>query len=369
LRHERDELFALIAHDLRNPLNTVSMRTQLLSRSLPEGDHWHELRKHVDVIDAAGRSMELIIDSLLDLASIEAGNMELDASRHDLVPILQAVRVELASAASAKGIHFTVDVPNHALAVRCDRKRIHNVLFSLMQTAIHETPKGGAVTVDARSGHDAVQVSVRDGGSLVGPEFLAQLSNRYYRAPQTRGRAQLGLFVARGIIEAHQGQLSVDSGEQGGNTLSFTLPFAASEFVPARKEQHLVPSASEPRQVLIVDDCHDSADLLATFLSRRGYPVRVAYDGVEALDQLEEQPTPEVVVLDLSLPQIDGFKIAQIARARLGEDARVIALTGLSSNGDGERARRAGCDTVLSKPCPLTQVYAAITSTNPVKVG
>jgi CheY-like chemotaxis protein len=111
------------------------------------------------------------------------------------------------------------------------------------------------------------------------------------------------------------------------------------------------------RQVLVVDDCPDNVELLQTSLSGKGYPVRVAYDGAEALDLIEASPPPEAIVLDLSLPQVDGFDVARMARARLGTEVKIIALTGLGSAQDRDRALRAGCDVVLVKPCPLASLY------------
>jgi signal transduction histidine kinase len=230
MRDQRDALFAIVSHELRNSLGSVSIRADLLDRGLPEGEFWQPLRKHIQVIEAAARNMTHALDGLADVSAIETGTLELAANRHDLGPILDSVRDELVRAASAKGVRIITDRPQHPLVARCDQERVHRVLYTLAQRAVADTPQGGVVALRLRTTYDVVQVTVHNTGPALSGDDLALLRSGSDRAPISGGSARLELFVAKGVVEAHGGRLWAEPTEHG-KALSFTLPFATSQFI------------------------------------------------------------------------------------------------------------------------------------------
>jgi len=222
----RDELLAVVSHDLRNPLLVVLLEAGLLSDRLPEtGDlHVRTMRESVDAIERSTTRMNALIEDLLDLASIEEKSFRLIIQTVESRDLLEDAVADAQPLAAAKRISFVVhldDLPK----IEADPRRISQVFSNLLGNAIKFTPDGGTVTLCARRRDGALSVTIADTGRGIAPEDLAHIFDRYWRPKRSKGGegTGLGLYIARGIVEAHGGRVWAESSPQGA-TFVFTLP-------------------------------------------------------------------------------------------------------------------------------------------------
>lgn len=230
----REDLLAIVSHDLRNPLNVVAMGSTLILRSTLEGDEGQRVRRQAAMIQRAAERMTELIGDLLDAASIEAGRLSAALADHEAVPVLREVVDMLALTASEKSLTLVRDLACDGVVVRCDRPRVMQVLQNLLGNAIKFTPPGGRITVrgrvtegDGPDGARALRCSVEDTGPGIAPEQVPYLFDRYWQASRTsRAGAGLGLYIAKGIVDAHGGKMWVESTPGVGTTFHFTLALA-----------------------------------------------------------------------------------------------------------------------------------------------
>jgi signal transduction histidine kinase len=224
----REEVLAVVSHDLKNPLGSISLSVQLLRRLLPEGEQGERMRNHTRTIEHSVQRMDRLIRDLLDMASIHAGQVKLELGRYAADDLVREGLVLLEPLAIQKRIELRTRLCRERLWVRCDRDRVYQVLSNLVGNALKFTPEGGSVTVEVAPEGDFVRFSVRDTGPGMPAEALPHLFEPFWQARRTaRQGTGLGLFISRGIVEAHGGWLEVDSQEGQGSTFSFTLPRAS----------------------------------------------------------------------------------------------------------------------------------------------
>jgi signal transduction histidine kinase len=224
----REELLALVAHDLRNLAWTITMSATLLAKGRPS----LERRRNAPSVDAIRRAalrMETLLDALRDVGMMDAGFFRVDPNPDDLAPILGEAVAMWRPLAEAKAIRLELDAEPDMPWVALDKERVHQVLGNLVGNAIEHTPDGGDVRLAARLVGREVRVSVKDSGPGIAPSFLPRVFDRYWRKnePNRRGTG-LGLFIARGIVDRLGGRLWVESEAGAGTTFSFTLPLAAT---------------------------------------------------------------------------------------------------------------------------------------------
>jgi len=224
----RDDLLTFVSHDLRNLLSGIHLTTEMLLR----GARGRERRKGWDQLERVRRStqqMQRMIDDLLDVASVEAGRLNIQPGSHDIRRLCEDALGMLASTAMEKGVRLQLELPGGAFAVLCDRQRVLQVLSNLLANAVKFTPLRGTVTLSAQRTAGTVTITVVDTGTGVPAALRDQIFERYWQAEATahKGRG-LGLYIAKGLVEAQGGTLWVDSPQQGGASFSFTLPLAAA---------------------------------------------------------------------------------------------------------------------------------------------
>lgn len=228
----REDLLAVVSHDLRNPLGVVLMRAASIARNLPGDGAAAKARKHaVDIQSAAQRMADLISD-LLDLGSIEAGELKLQLSAEDLGALLSSAADEIQPLAASKGVRIDVSLPPQTWSVRCrcDRRRVSQVLSNLLGNAVKFTPSGGSIHLRSSIEGGMAKIVVLDTGQGVDPAHLSQIFERYYQAPtRERSGVGLGLFIAKGIVTAHGGQIWAESTPGEGSSFYFTLPLAEGD--------------------------------------------------------------------------------------------------------------------------------------------
>lgn len=347
------DFLAMVSHELRNPLNSILLGSELLLKQVPATERRKQGRPQLDRILGAARRMTRLVTDLLDLSSMEAGHLSIQREIQDLREVV-ASALELARPmALDKSIGFELKLPRDPLPADCDRERIVQVLLNLVSNAIKATPKGGVIWIEARTvAADRLICSVRDAGAGFTDEQRRHLFEPYWHAQRTNLHkgVGLGLAIAKGIVAVHGGEIWLETAPGPGSTFSFTLPAPARDLRPARARS---PQASPPperlplihetpelerKTLLIVDDEVDARTLLAEILTAEGYRVVTVGDGEQALSLLrtsDEQPA--LILLDLVMPVMDGWGfLAERAR-----DARLAALPVLLISGQADARKTA----------------------------
>ena len=221
----REEVLAVVSHDLKNPLGSIALSTQLLRRLIPSGEEGERMRNHARTIERSVERMDRLIRDLLDMASIQAGQLKLDQARYEVGELVREGLLLLEPLAIEKRIELRTWLPRERYWVCCDRERVFQVLSNLVGNALKFTPEGGTVTVVVEPEGDFVRFSIQDTGPGIPPEALPHLFEPFWQAKDTaRMGTGLGLTISRGIVETHGGWLEVESAPGLGSTFSFTLP-------------------------------------------------------------------------------------------------------------------------------------------------
>jgi PAS domain S-box-containing protein len=343
----KDAFLAMLGHELRNPLWPITTALELMRRK----DAAAHARERT-IIERQVDHMVRLVDDLLDVSRITRGRVTLERRP---VALAQAVAkaIEMASPLlEARRHRLTTDVPRD-LVVDGDEHRLAQVFGNLLTNAAKYTPPGGAVDVTAAREGARVRVVVRDSGVGIDPELLPHVFDLFTQGTRTIDRTDgglgLGLTIVRSLVDLHGGAVMAASDGPGrGAELVVTLPLLAAAPAPVEP-----PAAAGPvgprRRVLVVDDNRDAADALALILRDAGHEVGVAYDGPQALD-LALDLRPEVALLDLGLPVMDGFELAGRLQARDPAPRLLVAITGYGQDSDRARTAAAGFDEHLVKP-------------------
>lgn len=353
----KDEFLALLAHELRNPLVPIRNAVQLLKlQSEPSLPH---LQQACGLIERQLNHLTRLVDDLLDVARITRGRITLQKSRVDMAScVVQAVEA-IRSLLDEKGHDLTLKLPPFPLQVEADPVRLAQVIENLLHNAAKYTHEGGRVTLTlTQEGQQAV-LTVTDNGIGIPPELLPHIfdcfaySERPLNHPSPQGGLGLGLSLARSLLEMHGGQIGATSpGLDQGSTFTVQLPLAKENPQPTA-----TPGAEEAptvscRRVLVVDDNRDIAHSFETLLGLWGHQVQTAPDGPAAL-KATRTFQPEIILLDIGLPGMDGYEVARHLRAEYGQHIKIFALTGYGQEQDKKRAKEAGFDHHLTKPPPM----------------
>ena len=353
---QKDEFLATLAHELRNPLAPICASAELFkhARSLAP-----ELRAATAILERQARQMTHLVDDLLDVSRITSGRIRLHLEPLELGELLKAVTETYRQSAEAARHQITLTTSSgEHLHVSGDRTRLTQVFSNVLHNAVKYTPAGGSIDVTLRMENRQVVVSVRDTGMGIPPEMLehifepfAQLDRSYERAD---GGLGIGLTLAKRLIELHGGRIEAKSPGRGkGTELLIRLPVTAAG--PAQR------ASAPPRhfdvgvscRVLIADDNHDAAVSLSMLLQAMGHDTRVVHDGIEALEEAEHF-RPNVVLLDIGMPRLDGYETAhRIASRPWAVATQIVAVTGWGQETDRQRAKEAGFHRHLVKPVDL----------------
>jgi signal transduction histidine kinase len=238
----REDLLAVVSHDLKNPLGVVQLASALLLRAWQGKPGGEQVEKQAGRIQAAAERMGRLISDLLDWGRIEAGGLPLEPSVQEVASLATDALESVRPLAEARGLRVGAELPDEAVRVKCDRTRVLQVLGNLLGNAVKFTPDGGQLTVGARVHRGEVQLWVRDTGTGIPPEALPHVFERYWQAKEAESRGTgLGLYIAKGIVEAHGGRIWAESAQGRGSTFTFTLPVASWD---AESQPH--PSTSIP---------------------------------------------------------------------------------------------------------------------------
>jgi PAS domain S-box-containing protein len=352
-RH-KDEFLATLAHELRNPLAPVRNAVHVLQL---HAETQPELRWAAGIIDRQVQQMTRLIDDLMDVSRISQGKLELRREHVALVSVVQNAIETSRPLLDAGGHALDVALPAADVIVHADPTRLAQVVSNLMNNAAKYTPSGGSISLRTAVEREVVVIRVRDTGIGIPQESLPEIFGMFSQVQDALSRSNgglgIGLFLVRRLIEMHGGTVEAFSdGIGAGSEFVVTLPIVTSlRAMPDTAE----PAASaamtaSPLRIAVVDDNRDAATSLAMLLELMGNTARIALDGAAAL-ALAEEFRPDVVLLDIGLPGLNGYAVARAIRAtEWGRSTLLVAVTGWGQSGDRERATDAGFDHHLVKP-------------------
>jgi signal transduction histidine kinase/CheY-like chemotaxis protein len=348
----KDEFLATLAHELRNPLAPIR-QAALISQSASATEA--QKRWSHEVISRQVQHMSLLLDDLLDVSRITRGTLELRRQSTELAAIVDAAVETARPAIDAKRHELLVDIPAAAVRFLADPLRLAQVLSNLLTNAAKYTDPEGQIRVGAGVSEGTLTVSVTDSGIGIPPEDIAGVFAMFSQVKSTQDRSEgglgIGLALAKGLVELHRGTLEARSRGVGfGSEFIVRLPLTdtdAQSNQPASAQRRPRPAS---RKVLIADDNRDAAESLAVLLRMDGHEVTIAYDGPQALAMLAHT-RPEVALLDIGMPGLDGYEVARRVRhGPLGSAVTLIAVTGWGQDRDKAQARQAGFDHHFTKP-------------------
>jgi PAS domain S-box-containing protein len=361
----KDEFLAMLGHELRNPLAPIVSALQLLKLR----DDKRSAREH-QVIERQVRQMIHLIDDLLDVSRISRGKIELKKAPMDLRDALAKATEIAIPLFERKRQDFEVKVPPFPLVVEGDDARLTQVFANLLNNAAKYTREGGQITLTVRHNKTHIVVEVQDNGIGIEPDLLSRVFELFVQGYQDADRAEgglgIGLTLVRSLVQLHGGEVEARSGGvDAGSTFLVRLPAVDQgvEIEPPPAPRAITSAApGKRRRVLLVDDNEDARMLLADVLARFGHSVEAAADGPAALAVLEVFK-PDVAILDIGLPGMDGYELAsRIREMPAHKQLRLLALTGYGQPEDVMHTKNAGFDVHLVKPIDVERLLQHIVS-------
>jgi PAS domain S-box-containing protein len=356
----KDEFLATLAHELRNPLAPIRNTLYLLKTLGPAGGN---LDRAIEVMERQVHHLIRLVDDLLDVSRVMRGKFELRPADVDLVTIARDACESAKPLFDSRSISFTFALPDQPVWVRADSVRMGQVFSNLLTNAAKYTEPGGSVSCAIETAGDQAIIRVRDSGIGIAPEMLGRIFDLFVQADtstaKSHGGLGIGLTLVRSLVERHGGTVVAASAGIGrGSEFIVSLPlFPRPEGIPVGMDGPMHDALPAPhRRILVVDDHADAADSLVQLLRVEGHDVRIARSGSEAVLAATSDP-PEVILLDLGMPGMDGYEAARWIRADpAARNTTIIAVTGWGQEEDRRRSREAGFNHHLVKPVDLDQL-------------
>jgi signal transduction histidine kinase len=347
----KDEFLAMLGHELRNPLAPIVTALRLMEMRPDERN-----TKERQVIERQVAHLSRLVDDLLDISRITRGKIELHLERTNLATVV-ARTLEMTQPAIERRVRpIEVELPPEPVFVVGDAVRLTQVLCNLVTNAVRHTSNDGRIVLRVREANRMVEISVEDFGSGIAPDLLPRVFELFAQGQQSidrrAGGLGLGLAIVKALVELHGGSVSAASeGANQGSIFVVRLPSAeAAALTESRPDPRSAASVGGGERILVVDDNADAAETLAILLRSAGYEVRTEADADAALAATETF-LPELAVLDIGLPGMDGYELANRLRTNSRtRGVKLIALTGYGRDADRERAMRSGFDVHLVKP-------------------
>ena len=371
------DFIAVLAHELRNPLAPIRNAAHLLQVATPGAEDFEVAR---GAIDRQSAQLMRIVDDLLDIGRITRGSFSVHPQRVDLRDIVARAVEAARPGIDGAGHALSVELPPEPVFVQADELRLTQALTNVLNNAARYTNEGGKIWLTLRrEAHGASQalngdahhapwvaLSVRDTGRGIDPEFMGSIFGMFVQGRDAQSRPQTGLGVglalARTIVELHHGSIEVKSDGAGkGAEFTIRLPSeTAAQANDAAQPKRRTNTRSVARRVLVVDDNVDAALMLAALVKQFGHEVLTVHDGPRALREAETF-RPDVILLDIGMPGMNGFEVARSLRERgISPAPRIVAVTGWGKPEDHERSREAGFDMHLVKPVEVSQIQQAL---------
>jgi CheY-like chemotaxis protein/two-component sensor histidine kinase len=379
-RH-KDEFLAMLAHELRNPLAPIHNAIQLMRRKEFGDPQFNWAR---DIIERQLAHLTRLVDDLLDVSRITRGKINLNKEVIDLATLVARTVETVQPLIEERGHTLSVNLPGGMLSVLGDPTRLTQALGNVLGNAAKYTDGGGRIGISAAEVGTEVEIRVCDTGIGIPADLMPMIFNLFTQLDRTSGPAQsglgIGLALVQRLVEMHGGSITAHSDGLGrGSEFVIRLPLLMAESGASARDLHsaIEHSALEQsmtngeaprtqRRILVADDNNDALESLATLLQLSGHEVYTAPNGAAALE-FAEQHRPEVALLDIGMPKLDGYEVARRIRAQpWGQRITLVALTGWGQDSDRRRSQEAGFDSHLVKPLDLdklTDLLAALPAT------
>ena len=374
----KDEFLAMLAHELRNPLGAIANAGHVLDQRRPEDP---QTRALLAVIGRQIRHLSRLVDDLLDVSRVTRGQVDLRLERVELRPLVHGAVETVLPLIEQRHHTLRVELPEEPLWVDADATRVEQVLTNLLNNAAKFTDPGGSIGLKVRrQGQDPgeeVVIEVTDDGPGIAPELLPRVFDLFVQEERSLARSHgglgIGLTLVRSLVERHGGRVEVASDGPGrGSRFTVRLPLRPPlPVLPTSPAAEACGRAGLERQgeaaahILLVEDNEDAAGALGELLSIWGHEVDIANEGHTALEKARRRP-PDVVLLDIGLPGMDGYEVAKALRAEPGlERIRLIALTGYGQETDRRRSSLAGFDHHLVKPVDVEHLRRLLSGQQP----
>ncbi len=366
---DQDEVLAMLAHELRNPLAPIANAVHML-------DNWNKGANNVivqvacDIVDRQVKQMTRIVDDLLEISRITRGTIALQKSPVDITSIVTAAIETSVPMIEARKHTLNISRPTEILEVDADIVRMTQVVSNLLTNAAKYTEEGGEISLSVhRDGDDAV-ISVKDNGTGIAPNLLPHIFELFTQAERTLDRSQgglgIGLALVRSLVHLHNGSVHAYSEGVGrGSEFVIRLPILMASQPQQSVEEPVKEVATTAHRILVVDDNVDSAMTLALMLETMGHESVVAHDGLTALETAESF-RPNLILLDVGLPGMNGFAVSEQLRATPHlKDIVIAGLTGYGEDEDRKRSEEAGFDYHFVKPIDPAELEELINSLPP----
>lgn len=358
----KDEFLAMLAHELRNPLAPVLTGIDILGRIAPQDTARRD--RQLQIMHRQMQQLTHLVDDLLDVSRVSRGLIEL---RREVLPLdeVLAAAVEATRPLLVSRRHtLEREAAPSGFHISGDRVRLVQVFSNLLGNAAKYTQPNGHIDIKASRAGSAVRVSIRDDGAGIPREMLQDIFEMFRQVPGSLDRAPgglgIGLTLVRTLVELHGGAVEAQSEGPGhGSTFIVSLPLVETDAPRVEQKERPAPPVVS-LHVLVVDDNLDAAETLGEMLRMMGAEVRIAHDGAEALHAAASGTPPDLVLLDIGLPGMDGYETAREWRRRFGTRARLVALTGYGSDEDRRRSLRSGFNGHLVKPVTAEVIHALI---------
>lgn len=350
---QKDEFLAMLAHELRNPIAPINGAAHLLRMSCPDNE---EVEEATDIIIRQSSHLSALVDDLLDVSRITRRLNALEKREVNMKRVVAEAVEQARPLIDASGHSFTMQLPEQAVTVIGDHKRLVQVVSNLLNNAAKYTPDGGAITLQMTKQQGTVELAVFDTGVGISADFLPHVFTLFTQAERSPDRMQgglgIGLAMVKNLVELHEGSVEAMSGGNfAGSTFTVRLPcVAGAEPAPPSYPVKSVKASIRSLRILVVDDNADVAKMLAKFLVAAGHDAIAVNDAKEAL-AIAERKTFDAYFLDIGLPQIDGNALTQNLRQMpSAKDALIVAITGYGQKFNRQKSLDSGFNHYFVKP-------------------
>lgn len=362
LSRRKDEFLAMLSHELRNPLSPILNAVHLLRLQKDEDPIQRQARS---IIERQVEQLTRLVDDLLEVSRITTGRIRLQREHIDLRNVVERAVETLRALIAQRKHELFVSMPPGPVWVFADSTRMEQVAVNILANAVKYTDEGGQIWVTLQCEGDDAALHVRDTGVGIAPEVLPGIFDLFTQASRSLDRSQgglgVGLTVVQRVVELHGGRVEAYSPGLGrGSEFTVHMPLVPPPAGPSAPLAKSRGGGVAPLRVLVVDDNKDTADSMSLLLRRSGHDIRTAYSGAAALSEVAACP-PDAVLLDLGLPEMDGYEVARRLRNHPQcKDVLLIAISGYGQESDRQRTQDAGFDAHLVKPVDIQKVQEVL---------
>ncbi len=366
--HERDRFLAILGHELRNPLGAILLASQM------RDDEGKLDGEHAELIERQSKHLTRLVNDLLDLSRVVSGKIVLKRELMDLSDALRQAMEMVHDAAARQRVSVELRRTEEPLPVFADPLRSAQIIANVIGNAIKYTPEGGHVVVTVERDGDNACVRVTDDGVGIAADRVGTIFELFAQAENAIGRAQggmgIGLALVRSLLQLHGGEISVKSDGVGkGSEFVVRFPLVKPEQYPlAKTAPQRASSDGQPRRMVVVEENADVRDLLRLKLKRLGHDVQAVADGVAGVETIVGH-RPDLALVDIGLPGIDGYEVASRVRKSLGHDVVLVAVSGFGQPEDKRKAYDAGFDEHITKPADVTDIENLLSRLPPRREG